>query len=269
MLWSHPNVFFGQRTLAVLSTFTTVATMGYMVWRFPLSTQFGGTILSADDARARKPWATTHARDGGGAAYETVADDDDHHDGPGIRTSSLISTSSPFFSTPFVPYLPCLGIFVNWYLIAQLDVSGILLLLLYIGLTVGLYLMSCARHSVGHRTNWHRHGSSGAYEMVPVASEEEEEEPPPQEIFHEGTFRKRGSRTRCDGDGAFVFPANKRTAHSQASPPEAFLLIENKAKSNNLGSLLRCACAFGVKTVVAVGYSQCSVEGMDSESAIT
>jgi len=42
---------------------------------------------------------------------------------------------------------------------------------------------------------------------------------------------------------------------------EAFVLLENERKSNNLGPLLRCACAFGVQTIVAVGYDKCAVEG--------
>jgi amino acid transporter len=47
------------------------------------------------------------------------------------------------FSTPLVPLLPCIGISINWYLIAQLELSGILLLVVYIGLVTILYLFGC------------------------------------------------------------------------------------------------------------------------------
>mmetsp|Transcript_15321 Transcript_15321/g.21345 ORF Transcript_15321/g.21345 Transcript_15321/m.21345 type:complete len:263 (+) Transcript_15321:84-872(+) len=42
---------------------------------------------------------------------------------------------------------------------------------------------------------------------------------------------------------------------------EIFLLLENPKKSNNLGPILRCAAAFGIRTVVFVGYSKCSTDG--------
>lgn len=45
-----------------------------------------------------------------------------------------------------------------------------------------------------------------------------------------------------------------------------YLLVENPSKSNNLGPILRCATAFGLDRVVAVGYEQCNVEGSHGAS---
>lgn len=45
------------------------------------------------------------------------------------------------------------------------------------------------------------------------------------------------------------------------NPPQIVILLENPSKSNNLGPLLRCVSAFGVVTVLAVGYEKCSVAG--------
>eukprot|EP00563_Minutocellus_polymorphus_P020853 CAMPEP_0197725158 /NCGR_PEP_ID=MMETSP1434-20131217/6801_1 /TAXON_ID=265543 /ORGANISM="Minutocellus polymorphus, Strain CCMP3303" /LENGTH=283 /DNA_ID=CAMNT_0043310607 /DNA_START=16 /DNA_END=867 /DNA_ORIENTATION=- len=42
---------------------------------------------------------------------------------------------------------------------------------------------------------------------------------------------------------------------------KSYLLIENSSKGNNLGPLLRCACAFRVTEVIFVGFAQCSTEG--------
>ena len=42
---------------------------------------------------------------------------------------------------------------------------------------------------------------------------------------------------------------------------KSYLLIENPSKANNLGPLLRCACAFRVTEVIFVGFAQCSAEG--------
>ena len=40
-----------------------------------------------------------------------------------------------------------------------------------------------------------------------------------------------------------------------------FLLVENPRKTNNLGPILRCAAAFAVAQVVAVGFDKCNTEG--------
>lgn len=50
-------------------------------------------------------------------------------------------------------------------------------------------------------------------------------------------------------------------ADADGTPSQAYLLLENAKKSNNLGPLLRCAAAYGISNVLAVGFSKCSVEG--------
>lgn len=64
-----------------------------------------------------------------------------------------------FFTMPLVPLLPCLGTFVNWYLISQLEMAGLLLLLLYLGLATAFYLSFGAKHSVGNTCGWKRNES--------------------------------------------------------------------------------------------------------------
>jgi APA family basic amino acid/polyamine antiporter len=59
-----------------------------------------------------------------------------------------------YFSTPFVPYIPCLGIFVNYFLISQLAFLGIALLFAYIFLFVLLYFLYGAHNSVGRKKGW-------------------------------------------------------------------------------------------------------------------
>ena len=48
--------------------------------------------------------------------------------------------------------------------------------------------------------------------------------------------------------------------------PRAVLLVENPRKCSNLGPMLRCAAAYGITTVLAVGYAQCSVDGSHGAS---
>lgn len=48
---------------------------------------------------------------------------------------------------------------------------------------------------------------------------------------------------------------------SYENTPQVFLLLENSSKANNLGSILRCASAFGITTIVTIGFAKCSVQG--------
>jgi amino acid transporter len=56
-----------------------------------------------------------------------------------IGHNPTLATESPF-EVPLTPFLPLLGIFLNWYLIAQLDWSGILLLIVFLAIISLLYL---------------------------------------------------------------------------------------------------------------------------------
>lgn len=51
------------------------------------------------------------------------------------------------------------------------------------------------------------------------------------------------------------------SGRDEAALPKIYLLLENPSKSNNIGSILRCASAFGVVTIVAIGFSECAVQG--------
>lgn len=63
-------------------------------------------------------------------------------------------------------------------------------------------------------------------------------------------------------------PDNASSIHNQqpsdlfSRPTKIYLLVENPRKSNNLGPIIRCANAFGISTIVAIGYAKCSVDGM-------
>jgi hypothetical protein len=59
---------------------------------------------------------------------------------------------------------------------------------------------------------------------------------------------------------------SKRNSDQQEEPLPTYLLLENDRKSNNLGPVLRCAAAYGISTVLAIGFSQCSVQGSHGAS---
>ena len=59
-----------------------------------------------------------------------------------------LSTESAVFETPMVPFLPLLGIAMNWYLIAQLEWSGLFTLFAYLGIVSVLYGMYCSKFTL-------------------------------------------------------------------------------------------------------------------------
>jgi len=81
-----------------------------------------------------------------------------------------------YFRTPFVPLIPCLGTIFNAYLIAQLDMSGILLLLLYFVISTAFYFYYRARkRAVRSRQRRFRRGR-GSYEEVEMHQVESSED---------------------------------------------------------------------------------------------
>lgn len=109
MLLSHTDSFLGS-ALSVPLGIATATTACFIAWACPRSKFFGGHVL-----------AETHPE----------LNNDAH------------------FEAPWVPLLPCLGMFVNFKLISELDVSGILLLLVYLAVSAGLYLALGAKRNVG------------------------------------------------------------------------------------------------------------------------
>lgn len=79
-----------------------------------------------------------------------VMQEDSHNDEIGNRANGLetsicppILSTSCSFETPLVPFLPLLGIALNWFLVAQLELSGLLLLLGYVVLVAAFYWGGC------------------------------------------------------------------------------------------------------------------------------
>eukprot|EP00540_Astrosyne_radiata_P023203 CAMPEP_0116866954 /NCGR_PEP_ID=MMETSP0418-20121206/26348_1 /TAXON_ID=1158023 /ORGANISM="Astrosyne radiata, Strain 13vi08-1A" /LENGTH=246 /DNA_ID=CAMNT_0004502711 /DNA_START=161 /DNA_END=901 /DNA_ORIENTATION=- len=118
----------GSLTLNIVSAVILLGVFVYMRWQCPLSNNWGGSVLRQEQSNP---------------------------------------DSISYFATPLVPYLPCLGMFVNNYLIAQLDGWGLFLLFLYIGIAASLYggaFFWCNQedHSIGWK-------NATAYEEIPDA----------------------------------------------------------------------------------------------------
>lgn len=67
----------------------------------------------------------------------------------GVQTSN-----SGYFRTPFVPFWPCFGILINWFLMAQLELMGIFGMLGFLALAGLYYFCYGLRHSVGNNGGW-------------------------------------------------------------------------------------------------------------------
>jgi len=166
LLWSH-KAWFGSwlvlyRLLTTLAIIAMAAAFVDLVMKCPKSTHFGGSIWKSTDDRC----------------WDASSSDTDSDDAGDDGTNVDDQESFAYFSTPCVPYLPCAGMAINWYLIAQLDVWGIVLLFLYVGITVATYMGACARHSVGHHNKWTgpRHRRNNFDTLAPAAPDDEEEE---------------------------------------------------------------------------------------------
>ena len=76
-------------------------------------------------------------------------------------TVGFRSVEEEYFKTPLLPFLPCLGIAVNWYLIAQLQWTDLVLLALFLSMTVVFYFSFGFQFSVGNNGGWDAYESCG------------------------------------------------------------------------------------------------------------
>jgi amino acid transporter len=124
--------------LSALAAIATVCVAVSLAMQCPQGLAFGGSVLNSAD----------NCSSYGSAALDALANEP--------------LSGDPHFRTPFVPYLPCCGIFINWYLVSQLEVSGLLLLFVYIGATLTAYFCFCSDGSFGNSLGWKR----GSYQSL-------------------------------------------------------------------------------------------------------
>lgn len=87
------------------------------------------------------------------------ASDDDHNEN-GDASSDAESDeddTSATFRAPLVPFAPCVAIFFNWFLFAQMDASSVLLIGVWLLLALTVYATYSVHHSLAHQqTSYHR-----------------------------------------------------------------------------------------------------------------
>jgi len=92
--------------------------------------------------------------------------------GHSIQSHADTVDTTRHFKAPFVPLLPFAGTFVNWKLISELEATGILLLLVYLGIVTGLYLWFGSKRSIDSSRGW----VQGHYQGV-ISAEGEDTHP--------------------------------------------------------------------------------------------
>lgn len=86
-------------------------------------------------------------------------DDETRKDGDAESDSESDSAeaASATFRAPLVPFAPCIAIFFNWFLFAQMDASSVLLIVLWLLLALAVYVTYSVHHSLAHQqTSYHR-----------------------------------------------------------------------------------------------------------------
>jgi hypothetical protein len=96
-----------------------------------------------------KPWCPTATYFGGKTQRATM-----QH-----MTVGILLVEEEYFPVPLVPYLPLLGIALNWYLAAQLPWTNLAFLVLFLSLVAVLYFSFGYQFSMGNNGGWDAYGS--------------------------------------------------------------------------------------------------------------
>jgi amino acid transporter len=177
-LWTHLVCYHVTALLAGLTSHVTGSSgsnnddgNGNKLSKFAWMMQIGAiatTLLYACYLQRLFPVTGAFGKRSGGCG----APNQQHDDGS-------IGRSGGTFETPCVPFLPLLGVCLNWYLIAQLEWSGMGLLLLFLAIISGLYL-SCISGRRQRRVPSHLHGNAsqnGPYDELPSRSQQPHDGP--------------------------------------------------------------------------------------------
>ena len=70
------------------------------------------------------------------------------------RPKGMIRIDEGYFRTPLVPFWPCAGIWINYYLTAQLELVGLVGFLLVLFIAALYYCLHGVHHSVGNNGGW-------------------------------------------------------------------------------------------------------------------
>jgi APA family basic amino acid/polyamine antiporter len=81
-----------------------------------------------------------------------------------------LETTAPdgYFRTPLVPFWPCMGIFINWYLVAQLELVGIVSMLSILAIACSYYFIIVILYHHGNPTTPYDLAAPDGLEMATI-----------------------------------------------------------------------------------------------------
>ncbi|KAL4158910.1 hypothetical protein PRNP1_004684 [Phytophthora ramorum] len=113
--------------------------------------------------RLEKPSESTsriekgHSSSNGGTVASSESDDEKLESSSSSHDEDETENETSTFRAPFVPFTPCVAIFFNWFLFAQMDGSSVLLILMWLLLAVAVYFGYSRHHSLAfQQTQYHQ-----------------------------------------------------------------------------------------------------------------
>jgi APA family basic amino acid/polyamine antiporter len=91
------------------------------------------------------------SRDGGVLSEQTGSDSSSDIDASANVDNDDDDGKPMNFRAPLVPFTPCVAIFFNWFLFAQMDAASVLLIVLWLLLAVALYFCYSRHRSLAHQ----------------------------------------------------------------------------------------------------------------------
>jgi APA family basic amino acid/polyamine antiporter len=146
---SHLDTTTNPTTSQSIQIGASLATLAYAVFlhrKFPSTGTFGDNSssvkLSQRHDSSSVNWQDDDDNNKNDDNNDNDNDDDDESRKHRLRRhhNSSNDDDDVVFKVPLCPFLPLLGIYLNWYLISQLEWSGMILLLIFLIIVSGLYL---------------------------------------------------------------------------------------------------------------------------------
>ncbi|KAE9124104.1 hypothetical protein PF010_g6126 [Phytophthora fragariae] len=118
-------------------------------------------LEGGDDESAKLSDATalekSRASCNGGAVVSSDSDEEKAESSSVSHDEDETEVETSTFRAPFVPFTPCVAIFFNWFLFAQMDGLSVLLILLRLLLAVAVYFGYSRHHSLAfQQTTYHQ-----------------------------------------------------------------------------------------------------------------
>ncbi|KAF1772404.1 Cationic amino acid transporter, C-terminal [Phytophthora cactorum] len=114
-------------------------------------------IKDEDDAKESQQDPKDRTPSSGATVGSSESDEDKIESSLSSHDDDETDDEESTFRAPFVPFAPCVAIFFNWFLFAQMDGMSVLLILVWLLLAVAVYFSYSRHHSLAfQQTQYHQ-----------------------------------------------------------------------------------------------------------------